>query len=105
MCNTLAVMENNKPKQHSKTSLLSVDGKALTAARIRVGMSVGEVAERIPGCNKSSVSRWEQDKLVPSQERIFVLVDVYGTFDFVRLNGRAVLTTEEIEVVRKLREG
>jgi hypothetical protein len=34
-----------------------------------------------------------------------MLVDLLGTHDFVRLNGKAVLTAEEIEVVRKLREG
>ena len=41
----------------------------------------------------------------PSLKRLFKLVEILGTENFIRLNGRAVLTTEEIEVVRKLREG
>jgi predicted transcriptional regulator len=103
MCNTFSCMGNSKPKQYSKTSLLSVDGEALTSARVNAQMSVGDVAKKLNGCNQSSVSRWEQGKLIPSQERIFALVEMYGTFNFVRLNGRAVLTAEEIEAVRKLR--
>ena len=99
-------MENgNKPKQYSKTSLLTVDGEALTSARFARQLSLGDVAAKLDGCNASSVSRWEQGKLNPSVERIFKLVDLFGTNDFVRLNGKAVLTSEEIEVVRKLREG
>ena len=95
-----------KTKTYRTTYLLTVDGAALTKARIRNGLIGEEVAERIGGgLNKSTVSRWEQGLIQPSPERLFALVDLLGTNDFVRLNGRAVLTTEEIEVVRKLREG
>lgn len=89
----------------SRQSLLTVDGAVLSDARIAAQMSVLEVAAKLDGCNQSSVSRWEQGKLNPSVERIFKLIDLFGTNDFVRLNGKAVLTSEEIEVVRKLREG
>jgi transcriptional regulator with XRE-family HTH domain len=94
----------NKSTQYSATNLLTVDGAELTKARIRANLTLGDVAAKLSGCNQSSVSRWEQEKLTPSVERIFLLVDLFGTNDFVRLNGKAVLTSEEIEVVRKLRE-
>lgn len=95
----------NSKGTYSKKSLLTVDGASLTSARCRARLSIEAVAAKLDGCNQSSVSRWEQSKLMPSVERIFALVDLYGTNDFVRLNGRVVLTAEEIEVVRKLREG
>lgn len=91
---------------HSSQYLLTVDGAALTKERCNNGLSVEEVALRIgPGMNKSTVSRWETGMLQPSPERLWKLVDLFGTNDFIRLNGKAVLTAEEIEVVRKLREG
>ena len=86
--------------------LLTVDGAALTKARFKSQLSMEEVVQRLgAGVNKSSVSRWEQNVLQPSAERLWKLVDLFGTQDFIRLNGKAVLTAEEIEVVRKLREG
>lgn len=92
--------------KHSGQSLLTVDGAALTRARFRNDMRVEDVALRLgDGMNKSTVSRWEQGILIPSKERLWKLVDLFGTQDFIRLNGKAVLTAEEIEVVRKLREG
>jgi transcriptional regulator with XRE-family HTH domain len=35
------------------------------------------------GCNKSSVSRWEQGVLQPTQDRIDKLVKLYGTRSFL----------------------
>lgn len=84
--------------------LLTANGAALTRARIKKGMGQEDVAQQM-GLNRSTICRWEQGFSQPSQDRVFELVDLFGTNDFVRLNGRAVLTAEEIEVVRKLREG
>ncbi len=95
----------NKTRQYSANNLLTIDGAALTRARIKSQLSMEDLVQGFPGCNKSTVSRWEQGVLSPSTERLFMLVDLLGTHDFVRLNGKAVLTAEEIEVVRKLREG
>jgi len=112
--------------------LLTVDGAALTKARMKSNLSLEKVVQRFgEGMNKSTVSRWEQGVLNPSPERLWKLVELFGTNDFVRLNdkatiteaeelvlrglrrelvigrlnGKAVLTAEEIEVVRKMREG
>ncbi len=91
-------------QSRSATALLTVDGAALTKARCDRGLGQDEVARQI-GKDKATVCRWEQGFTRPSQQKVFELVELFGTNDFVRLNGKAVLTTEEIEVVRKLREG
>ena len=86
--------------------LLTVDGNALTKARMKKGLSLEKMVQRLSdGLNKSTVSRWEQSVLNPSPKRLWKLVDILGTQNFIRLNGKAVLTAEEIEVVRKMREG
>ena len=91
---------------YKTTCRLTVDGAALTKARLKKRMGLEEVAQGIGGgVNKSSVSRWETGVIQPSMERLFALADILGTQDFIRLNGKVVLTSEEIEVVRKLREG
>jgi transcriptional regulator with XRE-family HTH domain len=95
----------NRTRQYSAQNLLTIDGAALTRARIKSQLSMEDLVQGFPGCNKSTISRWEQGVLVPSSERLFALVELLGTYDFVRLNGKTVLTKEEIEVVRKLREG
>ena len=122
----------NGTRQYSASNLLTVDGAALSLARINSQLSMEDLVQRLgEGMNKSTVSRWEQGILQPSQERLFALVELFGTNDFVRLNdkatiteaeelvlrglrrelvigrlnGKAVLTAEEIEVVRKMREG
>lgn len=90
----------------SKTCLLTVDGATLTKARLRKRLGQDDVAARLGGeTSKSSVSRWETGAMQPSMERLFKLVEILGTDNFIRLNGKAVLTAEEIEVVRNLREG
>ena len=95
-----------KKHQYSSTYLLTVDGASLTRARLAKGFGVADVVKELgDGMNKSTVSRWETGMLQPSPQRLFALVDLFGANDFVRLNGKAVLTSEEIEVVRKLREG
>jgi DNA-binding transcriptional regulator YiaG len=94
----------NKKKAGYLTYLLTVDGAALTRARTGKPLGQDDVAQHL-GINKSQVCRWEMEKTQPSQPQVFALVDLLGTDNFVRLNGRAVLTTEEIEVVRRLREG
>ena len=104
VCNN-SPMDANGVKSKS-AYLLTVDGGALTKARCNKQLSMDDVARLIgDGMNKSAVSRWEQGVFNPSKERLWKLVDLLGTNNFVRLNGKAVLTAEEIEVVRKLREG
>jgi transcriptional regulator with XRE-family HTH domain len=91
-------------KKYSATVLLTADGPELTKARINKNLRLEDVAQRLgDGVNRSSVSRWEQGKIQPSMERLFALVKILGTYDFVRLNGKAILTQKEIEAVRKLR--
>ena len=69
-------------------------------------MSLGEVVRNLgDGVKQSSVEPMGTRNAEPIPKRLFALVDLFGTNDFVRLNGKAVLTSEEIEVVRKLREG
>ena len=86
--------------------LLTVDGNALTKARFKSQLSMEDVVQRLgEGMNKSTVSRWEMGILNPSPDRLWKLVDLFGTQNFIRLNGKAVLTAEEIEVVRKMRDG
>lgn len=61
-----------------------VDGAKLTEARIAAGLSLQDVVIALDdGCNKSSVSRWEQDKMNPSDARVKKLVKLYCTDDFV----------------------
>ncbi len=63
---------------------LRVVGETLTAARLAAGMSLQDVVDALAdGCNKSSVSRWEQGTLIPSQERILKLVVIFKRGDFV----------------------
>lgn len=59
-----------------------VDGKRLSEVRIAAGKSLDEVAAAC-GCNRSSVSRWEQGKLTPSEERIAAMIKFLGTDVFV----------------------
>jgi transcriptional regulator with XRE-family HTH domain len=93
-----------QPKTSVEPYLLTVDGAALTASRVNAQLRQDEVAQRI-GVDKSTVCRWEMGRSHPIPERLWQLVELLGTNDFVRLNGKAVLTADEIEVVRKLREG
>ena len=74
---------------HNKTKInaVLVDGAKLTDARIAAGMSMQDVANRL-NCNKSSVSRWEQGTLAPSEERIMEMVKMFATGDFVIRNGK-----------------
>lgn len=63
---------------------VKIDPVRLSNARLAREMSLEEVAEALgDGCNKSSVSRWEQGVLNPSKDRVHKLVDLYGTNDFV----------------------
>jgi transcriptional regulator with XRE-family HTH domain len=59
-----------------------IDGAKLSAARMAADMSMETVAAAL-GCNKSSVSRWEQGILVPSEERIFKMAEMFNTMAFV----------------------
>lgn len=59
-----------------------VNGKALSEARIRMGKSLEDVGNSL-GCNKGTVCKWETGKLVPSEERIYAMVELFGTSDFI----------------------
>ena len=69
------------------TNMIKVDGATLTDVRIAAEKSLDEVASWFPGMNKSSVSRWEQGILTPSEDRILKLVQMFGTSEFVIENG------------------
>jgi transcriptional regulator with XRE-family HTH domain len=129
LCNN-SFMAYLRTEQIGAGKLLTIDGASLTSVRVSAQVSMEELAGKLE-CNKAQISRWEQGQFIPSQERIFKMIELFGTSNFVRLNdkaeitahersvvrglrdelvverlnGKAVLTAEEIEVVRKLREG
>jgi len=70
---------------YGKRNAVIVDGQKLTEARIAANMRMEDIAVRLR-CNKGSVSKWEQGRLVPSEERIGKLVKLLGTDSFVRWN-------------------
>lgn len=74
---------------HSYNNDVTVDGKSLCDARCAVNMSLQEVAN-VLGCNKSQVSRWEQGTQMPSEERIYKMVKMFGTGIFVIQNTKKV---------------
>lgn len=67
---------------HSAKNSILIDPAKLSKARIDAGIPMSEVAVQLQ-CNKSQVSRWEQGKLVPSEERILKMITLYGCGDFV----------------------
>lgn len=77
--------QKGDPYNYSISNKLVVNGAALSRARIDANFSMDDVAKAL-GCNKSSVSRWEQERLVPSEERINKLAEMYGTWAFVQGN-------------------
>jgi transcriptional regulator with XRE-family HTH domain len=100
-CATIRFMEK-KRKNNYAVYLLTANGAALTKARLRKRLAQEEVAQRV-GIDKSTICRWEQGVIQTPQDKVFQLVELLGTDDFVRLNGKVVLTKEEIEAVRQLR--
>ena len=61
-----------------------VDGAKLAQARIDAGLSILQVSIALnDGCNKGSVSRWEQGKLNPSEVRILKMAGLFGTTSFI----------------------
>jgi transcriptional regulator with XRE-family HTH domain len=75
-------MKNQTEWKLCKRNRFIVIGKELSDARVAAGKSMEEVAEAL-GCNKSSISRWEQESLVPSEERIFKMAEMFKTMAFV----------------------
>lgn len=67
---------------HKYHNHVFVDGAKLSAARMAAGKSMEEVAVYLK-CNRSSVSRWEQGLLNPSEERIMKMVVLFGSGDFI----------------------
>lgn len=68
--------------KHSYGNTVRVDGAKLTNARLSAGKSLEDVAQYL-GCNKSSVSRWEQGSLVPSESRILQMVMFFNNHSFL----------------------
>lgn len=97
----IIVNTESKCVLYSKSSLLTVDGKALTEARIKANLPLGAVAAKL-GCNKGTISRWEQGRLCPSLERMFGLVEIYGTNNFLRLNSEAIISEETVAAVKRI---
>ena len=84
---------------------LMVNGMKLTEARIDVGLSSTEVARRL-GCNKGSVCKWEQEYLIPSEERLLKLVEMYGTAEFLDWNSVSLDRLAELGAkVKEITEG
>jgi predicted transcriptional regulator len=72
-------------RKYINSNRIRVDGAKLTQARIDANMSAQDVATELR-CNKSSISRWEQGTLIPSEERIMRMVMMFGRGDFVIKN-------------------
>jgi transcriptional regulator with XRE-family HTH domain len=72
---------NHRPKRP-----VGVDGGTLTEARIRVGLSLEEVAKRL-GRHRSTVSRWERGEQVPTAEDILKMMALYKADFRVIANG------------------
>ena len=87
MCNHHLVAKTVEQRKYHKGrwNRILIDGLKLTDARLTANLSIIDVAVAL-GCNKSSVSRWEMGRLVPSQERIEKLAEIYGTRQFIRGN-------------------
>ena len=61
---------------------LTVDGAMLSEIRITAGLSMAELAAKLK-CNKSQVSRWERNQLIPSEKRVLKMVGIFKRGDFV----------------------
>jgi len=70
---------------YGKENAIVVDGAELSRVRCAVRMKMSDLAVKL-GCGKSSVSKWEMGRLVPSEERIRKMVEIFGTNSFVRVN-------------------
>jgi transcriptional regulator with XRE-family HTH domain len=68
-------VENKKPRHRPKRAI-SVDGEALTVARMKAELSLEDVAKRL-NRNRSTVSRWEQGLQVPQAEDILKMLSLY----------------------------
>jgi len=95
-------IQRDKPWNQGK---LMVKGLKLTQARIDAGLSSTEVARRL-GCNKGSVCKWEQEYLIPSEERLLKLVEMYGTAEFLDWNSVSLDRLAELGAkVKEITEG
>jgi DNA-binding transcriptional regulator YiaG len=83
-----------------KHNTVRVDGHKLTQARIAAKLSLQDVADHLK-CNISSVSRWEQGKLNPSEERVILLTKLYRRGDFI-LGSTAKLTPDQVRKIGEL---
>lgn len=66
-------------------SRIIVNGKKLSEARIAANLSLDEVSELL-SLNKGTISKYEQGRIQPSEERICRLAELFGTDDFVTVN-------------------
>jgi predicted transcriptional regulator len=78
-------MENAAHRWWVRRNAVIVDGAKLTDARLKAGLRLIDVARRL-GTGKGTVSKWELETTVPSEERIEKMVKMLGTNSFVRVN-------------------
>jgi transcriptional regulator with XRE-family HTH domain len=77
----------NNPSYYQNSNEYVVNGARLSKARLAAQMSLEDVARAL-SCNKSQVSRWEQQKLTPSPKRIELLAELFRTRNFIVKNER-----------------
>lgn len=113
VCGFIATVMETETKKKRRTykhnlnaNKLKVDGVKMTAARIAASLSGAEVARRL-GCNKGSVCKWEMNHLIPSEERLFRLIEMFGTADFLDWNSVGLDRLAELgeKVKQHLKEG
>jgi len=75
-------------RPYTQIARVKVNGKLLTDARIAANMSMEDVAKAL-GCNKSSVSKWERNKLLPDEGRILQMVMLFNDHKFLVRNEEA----------------
>lgn len=66
-----SINKGGRPKRE-----FTVDGQALTVARINAGMSLSDVAEKLR-VNRATVSRWERNIQAPKAEDILRMMTLY----------------------------
>jgi len=77
--------KDEKRRAHLNRHKIQVDGGRLTAARIAAGLTQEQVSDAL-NCTRSYIGKWETGWLFPNEERVFKLVKLYGTMNFVRIN-------------------
>jgi transcriptional regulator with XRE-family HTH domain len=91
---------------YGSINLISINGAKLSEVRVALQLSMRELSEALPGCPKSTISRWEQGILSPSEDRVRRLVDLLGTAAFVSQTKKNEAIIKELrDFLKKKREG